>query len=474
MNSTAVTTDDILVSIHDLGKMYTLYNKPQDRLKSSLFRRFGKVYGRPFWALQNISFKVRQGETIGIIGRNGSGKSTLLQIIAGTLQPTLGEVSVKGRVTALLELGSGFNPEYTGRENIYMNGIVLGLSRKEIEELYNQILAFADIGEFIEQPVKLYSSGMAMRLAFAVQVYVPKQVFIVDEALSVGDAAFQYKCMASLEKFKRAGGTVLLVTHSPQLIVQQCDRALLLDHGSLLVDGESKPVTDLYQKLIYSESENAARMIEILRQDGLKQALNYNPLKGKSIDNKPNVSQVQQTQGYKQTEDDGGPEDTFVDNLPKVTDEVTYGTGAAEIFDFGVYNDQGMLSNMLVAGRSYHWKYKVEFYQDARDVVFGMMLKTAAGVAVTSFSSISEHGPLAHIPSSSIVEVSFSLKMNVVPGDYFLNAGVSSQKDEDIVFLNRRVDVHMIKVALPDSHREIGGIAYLDPHFTYDLKPKGL
>ena len=197
-----------------VSKHYQLFDKPQDRLKHSLFWRFGRYYGREFWALRDVSFDVCRGETVGIVGRNGAGKSTLLQIVAGIMQPTLGEVDVNGQIAALLELGNGFNPQFTGRENVYINGIILGLSREEIEDRFDDITAFADIGEFIDQPVKTYSNGMKMRLGFAVQVFVPKHVFIIDEVLAVGDAAFQRKCVASLERYKGGGGTVLLVSHS--------------------------------------------------------------------------------------------------------------------------------------------------------------------------------------------------------------------------------------------------------------------
>jgi lipopolysaccharide transport system ATP-binding protein len=191
-------SDDIAVSVHNVNKRYLLYDRPQDRLKQSLFWRFGKSYGREFWALRDISFEIRRGEALGIIGRNGAGKSTLLQIIAGTLQPTSGVVHVSGRVAALLELGSGFNLEFTGRENVYLNGAILGFSRGEMEQRFDEIAAFADIGDFMDQPVKLYSSGMFVRLAFAVQACVEPDVLIVDEALAVGDVVFHQKCYARL------------------------------------------------------------------------------------------------------------------------------------------------------------------------------------------------------------------------------------------------------------------------------------
>jgi len=242
----AVLAGEPIISVRDVAKMYRLFNKPQDRLKNMLFYRFGKRYGHEFWALQGISFDVHKGETVGIIGRNGSGKSTLLQIIAGTLEPTHGTVQVRGRVAALLELGSGFNAEYTGRENVYMNGAILGLSREQMDQRFDDIAAFADIGEFIEQPVKTYSSGMLVRLAFAVQAFVPKEVLIVDEALSVGDMFFSAKCMRRMKQMMDEGVTVLFVSHDTGAVKSLCRRAILLERGVVVQDGPADVVVEKY------------------------------------------------------------------------------------------------------------------------------------------------------------------------------------------------------------------------------------
>ena len=227
-------SDDIVISARNLGMMYMLYDRPQDRLKQSLFWRLGRNYGRPFWALRDVSLEVRSGETLGIIGRNGSGKSTLLEIIAGIVQPTTGNVQINGRVAALLELGSGFNPEYTGRENIFLNGAILGLSQKEIQNRYDEIEAFADIGEFIDQPVKLYSSGMYIRLAFSIQASIFQDILIVDEALSVGDISFQRKCFRRLEELQDRGSSIILVSHDLNAIINLCNSAMLIDEGVAL------------------------------------------------------------------------------------------------------------------------------------------------------------------------------------------------------------------------------------------------
>ena len=249
-----VNTAETAISVRGISKVYRIYNRPQDRLKQMLLGRFGKMYGRDFWALRNISFDVRKGEVIGIIGRNGSGKSTLLQIITGTLAPSEGEVLVNGRVAALLELGSGFKPEFTGRENVFLNGAILGIGRKEMEARFDEISAFADIGAFIDQPVKTYSSGMMVRLAFAVQSSVEPDILIVDEALAVGDIFFQQKCYQRLEWLRSRGVSILLVSHSMTDIEQLCERAVLLDHGEILFQGPAPEAVKHYYLIEQHES----------------------------------------------------------------------------------------------------------------------------------------------------------------------------------------------------------------------------
>jgi lipopolysaccharide transport system ATP-binding protein len=248
-----MSCDDIAIRAQDLSKCYTLYDAPRDRLKQFILPRLQRAVGtsatnyyREFWALKDISFDVKKGETVGIIGRNGSGKSTLLQIICGTLTPTTGTVETKGRVAALLELGSGFNPEFTGRENVYLNGNVLGLSKREIDSRFDDICAFADIGDFIDQPLKTYSSGMYVRLAFAVVAHVSTDILIIDEALSVGDMAFQAKCMARIRRMMESGATVLFVSHDVGTVKALCSRCLYLEGGQAVSFAKTSDVTALY------------------------------------------------------------------------------------------------------------------------------------------------------------------------------------------------------------------------------------
>lgn len=241
--------DNFAVRADNLGKCYQIYEQPLDRLKQSLWRARKRFY-REFWALKDCSFEIKTGETVGIIGSNGSGKSTLLQMICGTLNPTEGELKVGGRIAALLELGAGFNPEFTGRENAYMSAAIMGLSRSEIESRYEQIAAFAGIGSFMEQPVKTYSSGMYVRLAFAVSVHVSPDILVVDEALSVGDARFQQKCMAKIREFCR-NGTVIFVSHDTATVTELCSRAIWIESGKIRMDGPPKFVVEKYLQFMY-------------------------------------------------------------------------------------------------------------------------------------------------------------------------------------------------------------------------------
>lgn len=239
-------SSEIAIQLQDVSKCYHIYDKPRDRLAQMLAGQ-RKQYYHEFWALRNVSFDIKRGETVGIVGRNGSGKSTLLQVICGTLNQSAGNVQTVGRIGALLELGSGFNPEFTGHENVYMNAAILGLSRAEVDERYDDIAAFADIGEFIHQPVKTYSSGMIVRLAFAVQAMVDPDILIVDEALAVGDERFQRKCFARLDELKAKGTSILFVSHSGPQVVELCDRAILMERGERICTGSPMSVVRAYQ-----------------------------------------------------------------------------------------------------------------------------------------------------------------------------------------------------------------------------------
>ena len=260
LENTVPVGDPVVIRVNSISKCYHLYATPQDRLRQSIYPRIQRIlgrepraYAREFWALRDVSFHVNSGETVGIIGRNGSGKSTLLQILCGTLAPTLGAVETHGRVAALLELGAGFNPDFTGRENVYMNATILGLSRQDIDKKFDDIAAFADIGEFIEQPVKTYSSGMYVRLAFAVIANVDADILVIDEALAVGDARFQAKCMKRIKIIQESGCSILFVSHDVGSVRTLCERAIWLEGGRIRMAGEVFPVTGHYMEYLFDD-----------------------------------------------------------------------------------------------------------------------------------------------------------------------------------------------------------------------------
>jgi lipopolysaccharide transport system ATP-binding protein len=349
----------------------------------------------------------------------------------------------------------------------------LGLSRAEIDDIFDDIAAFADIGQFMDQPVKLYSSGMNMRLAFAVQTFVPKAVMIVDEALAVGDLAFQRKCWATFEKFVGNGGTVLLVAHSMQTIVRLCERCLLLDAGKLLVDGPSKPVTDIYTRVMYSSAQTTARILSNLAQHGLSYALNQpaeeiikDKQASKKTDNEPQIADDKGQQSA-----DEAAVDWFDPNLPQ-PDEISDGNGQAEIIDFAIYNEQEKRVNVLVMGRRYRAVCRVQFYGDSNNVLFVLRIKTLDGIRIAAINSLYERGEIDYISASSVVEVSFSFKLNLAPNSYFLDmlvVGVIPPKGRTT--LHMRSDMCMIQVLACDS-RTVPWIAYLEPKFEYRFTTK--
>lgn len=256
-------SNEIAIKVENLSKCYEIYDHPRDRLKQFLLPHLQRALGQPakpyyreFWALKDVSFQVNKGETVGIIGRNGSGKSTLLQMICGTLTPSSGVIETQGRIAALLELGAGFNPEFTGRENVFLNGAVFGLSQNEIEQKFDDIAAFADIGDFINQPVKTYSSGMYVRLAFSVIAHVDADILIIDEALAVGDAYFTQKCMRFMRRFKDEN-TLVFVSHDSAAVTGLCEKALWLEKGALKMRGRAKNVTEAYLASLYDSSPHA-------------------------------------------------------------------------------------------------------------------------------------------------------------------------------------------------------------------------
>jgi lipopolysaccharide transport system ATP-binding protein len=453
-----MSSDELSIRVEGLAKRYEVYAQPIDRLKQMTLPMLQRRLHRPerayfteFWALRGVDFSVRRGETVGIVGRNGSGKSTLLQIICGTLTPSAGRVDVRGRIAALLELGSGFNPEFTGRENAYLNATVLGLSREEIDAKFDDIAAFADIGEFIEQPVKTYSSGMYIRLAFAVAVSVEPEILVVDEALSVGDELFQRKCFSRIEKIRANGATILFVSHSAGAVIELCDRAVLMDGGEMLAQGQPKEIINRYHKLLYSPAEQALAVREEIRGNGDEPNIRQ-PLNG-------SASQIDGLQSSLET----------FDSDLKPSSTVEFVTRGAHIHDVMLLTEAGRQVNGLVRGRRYRFCYKVEFTKTLFKVRFGCLIKSITGLHIcgTLSEAAMQNGAIVDsVGGFAQIEFLFDCMLN--PGMYFMNAGVFGVEDEAETLLHRVADAIAFRVLPVEDNRSTEMIDLnVEPRVTF-------
>lgn len=400
------------IKVENVSKLYKLYDKPIDRVKESLHINKKKYY-KEHYALKNISFEITKGETVGIIGTNGSGKSTLLKIITGVLSPTEGKIFVDGRISALLELGAGFNPEYTGIENIYLNGTMLGFSKKEIEEKLDKIVKFADIGEFINQPIKTYSSGMFVRLAFAVAINIDPEILIVDEALSVGDVFFQAKCYKKFEDFKKAGKTILFVSHDLGSISKYCDRTMLINEGSLIAQGTSREMVDLYKKILVNQ----------LEENGIED----NALCDKGI--MKNWS-------------------TSVQINPE---KIEYGNNKAKIIDFGIFDNSGKIGTTVIKGEEFSIKMRVTFYEKINNPIFAFTIKDIKGNDITGTNTMVEKIDTQYNNINDIIEVTFTQEMILQGGEYILSLGCTGYEQDQFVVYHRLYDICSISVLAEKS-----------------------
>ena len=416
--------EDIAISVNDVSKMYKLYDNPMDRLKESLGLSRKKKY-KEHYALNHVSFQVHKGETVGIIGTNGSGKSTILKIITGVLSPTGGEVSVNGRISALLELGAGFNGEYSGLENVYLNGSMIGFSREEIDAKLQSILDFADIGEFIHQPVKTYSSGMFVRLAFAVAINIDPEILIVDEALSVGDVFFQAKCYRKFEEFKEMGKTILFVSHDLSSIGKYCDRVVLLNKGEKLAEGGAKEMVNLYRRVLVNQYDDADL------EEGAENAEAGQD--GQLTDGTAgeNVSKKEHAGGGRAMKDS-------LNLNPKVLE---YGSKLGEIVDFAIRDDTGMITNVIEKGKEFSVQMKVRFQADVNDPIFAFTLKDLKGTEITGTNTMYEHTPVKPQKAGDVREITFKQIMPLEAGEYILCLGCTGYKDGDFTVFHRLYDV---------------------------------
>jgi len=429
-----------VISLKNVSKCFKRYDHPGDRLKEMIYP--SKKLADEFRALHDINLEISQGQTLGIVGRNGSGKSTLLQIIVGTLTPTAGSVDVKGRVSALLELGSGFNPEFTGRQNVFFNAQILGFTQKETEEKFDEIAAFADIGDFIDQPVKTYSSGMFVRLAFAVATSVEPDILVVDEALSVGDEAFQRKCFARLQSIQEGGGTILFVSHAATSVVQLCTSAILMDSGELLLSHTPKVVISKYQKLIYADPDKVLGLKEDIRVlNQLTKQESENNLQDANLESikmevKPDQYLSQPKEHY----------DEFYDPGMIPSNTVRYPSRGAEIINPRIETLKGNVVNHLIGRQDYVYTYSVTFSQSTSKVRFGMLIKTISGFELAGASLKASTQSVRYVEAGTTIVVKFQFKCLLNPGVYFLNAGVVGTVDGDLTYLDRCVDVAMFRV----------------------------
>jgi len=442
--------NDVAISLESVSKTYQIFAKPVDRLKQLIWPTEKKFY-REFPALSDISFSINRGETVGIIGRNGSGKSTLLQLICKTLHPSSGTIALNGRVAALLELGAGFNPEFTGRENVFLNAAILGLDQKEIESCFDAIADFAGLGDFIEQPVKTYSSGMYVRLAFATAINVDPDILIIDEALSVGDEAFQRKCFARIEQIQENGGTILFVSHSASSIVQLCSRAILLDSGEKILEGRPKFVVNQYQRLMNLSGDGAQ-----LARSEIK-AIKHETAMAEDIET-PEDEHIEGS--INQTSPNVSLE--FFDPNLVSQSRVDYEQKGARIRDLCILNAHGENVNTLQMGRKYTYQYHVDFSLDAKNVAFGMLIKTVNGVELSgATTTFKKDLPLRHVRKNETARLSFEFMCNLMPGTYFVNAGIVHEIDHERHFMHRILDGLIFQVA---CETELEAVGLVDLH----------
>ena len=392
---------EFAIQVKHLDKMYKLYNKPSDRLRETLGF---KVPVREHYALRDVNFQVERGETVGIIGTNGSGKSTILKIITGVLNPTAGEVKVDGRISALLELGAGFNMEYTGIENVYLNGTMIGFSKEEVDARLQDILDFADIGDFVYQPVKSYSSGMFVRLAFAVAINIDPEILIVDEALSVGDVFFQAKCYRKFEEFKKMGKTILFVSHDLSSISRYCDRVILLNKGVKLEEGSPKQMVDMYKQLLVGQDPAKAEEKKEEQKESWSQQFQVNP------------------------------------NM------LEYGTKLAEIVDFAVLDDKNRCTNTIEKGSSFRIRMKVVFHQDIQEPIMAYTFKDIKGTEITGTNTLFEKKSVEHSQAGDSCTVTFEQEMFLQGGEYLLSFGCTGYKDGEFTVFHRLYDACNITV----------------------------
>ncbi len=410
-----MSESEIAIKVENLDKIYKLYDHRRDRLRDALGLTKKKIY-HEHYALKDVSLEVHKGETVGIIGTNGSGKSTILKIITGVLNPTAGNIEINGRISALLELGAGFNMEFTGIENVYLNGTMIGFSKAEIDEKLADILDFADIGDFVYQKVKTYSSGMFVRLAFAVAINIEPEILIVDEALSVGDIFFQNKCYHKFEEFKKAGKTIVFVSHDLSSISKYCDRVILLDRGVKLGEGTPKVMIDMYKKVLVHQ-----------------------------LDAKPDSNASSFNRGGSKKDGENQPK-LWQDRMVLNPSKDIYGSGLAEIIDFCCVDNSGEVTNTIVKGDSFTIRMKVHFNTRIQQPILACSFKNRMGVEITGTNTMFEHIDTGNPEEGDELIVNFTQEMSLQGGEYLISFGCVGYRDGEFTVYQRMYDIFSINV----------------------------
>jgi len=400
-----------VVSLNNVSKVYQLYRRPVDRLHELLPFASGPKHTE-FWALRNVTLKVEPGEVLGIVGPNGSGKSTLLQIVSGIIQPTSGRVYTKGRIAALLELGAGFNPEFTGRENVYMNGEILGLSRKQVDEAFPSIEAFAEIGEYMDRPVREYSSGMYVRLAFSTAIHVDPEILIVDEALSVGDAIFASRCIRKFEELKKKGITVLFVSHDLGLVKRLCHRAVLMLNGSIVSEGNPNDVVNQY------------------------------------------VGLVHEYQRTKQIEPETGP--------ASISSSFRHGDGTSRILDLRLINSKGETATSIRCGETATVRIRARFYRDCDNPVVGLLIRNRLGMDIFGTNTRIEQQELGFFRAGEELLLDFSFDCLLARNEYTLTVATQHWDGTSQDWLNDALSFAVIEP------KDLAGVVHLRSHFKWE------
>lgn len=427
---------NVAISVKGVEKIYKLYNKPSDRVKESLGLTRKKKH-TDHYALKGVDFDIKQGECVGIIGTNGSGKSTILKIITGVLHPTKGEVIVNGRISALLELGAGFNMEYNGIENIYLNGTMIGFTEKEIDEKLQDILDFADIGEYVYQPVKTYSSGMFVRLAFAVAINIEPEILIVDEALSVGDVFFQAKCYHKFEEFKEMGKTIVFVSHDLSSISKYCDRVVLLNKGIKLGEGSPKEMIDTYKRVLVGQYElpDDSQNVNLLNDEEIRSKASSRKKEGAGSGVASSGATGSGATGLKQSAGN------LVMNGAMNPDALEYGSKKAEIEEYYLTDKNGTKTTAVIKGQEYTLHMKVRFLEDCPAPIFAYTIKNIRGTEITGTNTMVEKAFLEPVTAGSVMNVEFRQSMTLQGGEYLLSLGVTGYEGNDFTVYHRLYDV---------------------------------